>query len=1001
MAVTVTPLILSLLNDSDESPVRNSKFWKAFTKIEPLYDEWRDGLVASSIQGEGLEANLNDWYESSVLEDNFIRLFNEEGGVDLNNFIVPEYAKLIRDKFDGEVFESNPADWKAFFETKIGNNELGNFLYGYNTDTELRKNYNLSREEAESQFKDMTLFSTTKSINKILGKSSSTAKAVEILEAWSFYLSMINWIATEKELEKIPNIQKLEDSVDQLTLLDFYLDLSQESGRATAAARVGARIAAMNTARSALKAGKFNKQKYLIENIDDFSRIAINRRNRIGIEQDRILRFKNSKKNAVNKLTGAAAGREMFKLSNVQLSKLVPKIKLSKLFYDKNMAKTGEVELEFPTTFAGGEMKKEDIDPLRSSTKRYGYGIKSFSWEYKGSDPFSVDRDITATLVLYFQDFAEFTKKRENKNGFKYRYVDLLIPLERDYPQLKGILGEQFQQNIRVQAGWEVPRTLEKELELAKATPESIYGPSFVGKAAKDKVVKNFAGKLASIKASQVDLVLHPLDYSISFDGNGNGASTVTIDYRARIESVGKNRLINVIGATEDEVKAVRELEDDINATDKNKEKEDLRKKQQNLYKKIKSEASKRFIEKLGRNSSIYWRYANLEEVMVSMFGKDDAKKYYELIRRDTFNPKYKDGLQESLAQLDANSALTITDLILTKDVDIPPNDIGDDRPEKIMYTFLGDIFQVAIETAAETGAFQGAPQDVIRDFKVALLDFRAGDKTFNLCNLPVEMGVFTEFLNNKIGKRNEYTKSFISFARELLSEVLINRIDEYLNLKDGTTRSFKIGYIEMNRNLKPNSERSYNLGLNSDVAFINKRPKQDFLVIYSDTPMPSDFKIKDGEYQIKKNDDEANGLHHFALGTTRSIAKNISFDKLDLEYAKERRMTLNQEDPYALLANVFNVNISMFGNNFFRPGSYIYVDPKVMGDLGNPYTKGTIANSMGLGGYHIVTSVSHTINLQSYETSLDAVWETSGDGESSFNTIKTDKKNPKGDKKK
>ena len=111
--------------------------------------------------------------------------------------------------------------------------------------------------------------------------------------------------------------------------------------------------------------------------------------------------------------------------------------------------------------------------------------------------------------------------------------------------------------------------------------------------------------------------------------------------------------------------------------------------------------------------------------------------------------------------------------------------------------------------------------------------------------------------------------------------------------------------------------------------------------------------------------------------------------------------MTLNQEDPYALLANVFNVNISMFGNNFFRPGSYIYVDPKVMGDLGNPYTKGTIANSMGLGGYHIVTSVSHTINLQSYETSLDAVWETSGDGESSFNTIKTDKKNPKGDKKK
>ncbi len=82
-----------------------------------------------------------------------------------------------------------------------------------------------------------------------------------------------------------------------------------------------------------------------------------------------------------------------------------------------------------------------------------------------------------------------------------------------------------------------------------------------------------------------------------------------------------------------------------------------------------------------------------------------------------------------------------------------------------------------------------------------------------------------------------------------------------------------------------------------------------------------------------------------------------------------------------------------MLGNNFFRPGSYIYVDPKVMGDLGRPFEKGTISNVMGLGGYHIVMGVSHTINLHSYETTLDAVWETSGDGESSFTGMKNKKK--------
>ena len=70
-----------------------------------------------------------------------------------------------------------------------------------------------------------------------------------------------------------------------------------------------------------------------------------------------------------------------------------------------------------------------------------------------------------------------------------------------------------------------------------------------------------------------------------------------------------------------------------------------------------------------------------------------------------------------------------------------------------------------------------------------------------------------------------------------------------------------------------------------------------------------------------------------------------------------------------------------MFGNDFFKPGSYIYVDPKVMGDVGAPYVPGSIANTMGLGGYHIVTKVEHSISDNSFETKVEAVWETSGSG--------------------
>ncbi|MGI9554711.1 MAG: hypothetical protein ACR2M6_01950, partial [Vampirovibrionia bacterium] len=121
-----------------------------------------------------------------------------------------------------------------------------------------------------------------------------------------------------------------------------------------------------------------------------------------------------------------------------------------------------------------------------------------------------------------------------------------------------------------------------------------------------------------------------------------------------------------------------------------------------------------------------------------------------------------------------------------------------------------------------------------------------------------------------------------------------------------------------------------------------------------------------------------------------------ISFDRIDLEYARERRLTINKEDPYALLANVFNVTISMFGNDFFKPGSYIYVDPKVMGDVGAPYVEGSIANIMGLGGYHIITKVQHSISGNSFETTIEAVWETSGTGKFSMTSSSRKKKDKK-----
>ena len=74
-----------------------------------------------------------------------------------------------------------------------------------------------------------------------------------------------------------------------------------------------------------------------------------------------------------------------------------------------------------------------------------------------------------------------------------------------------------------------------------------------------------------------------------------------------------------------------------------------------------------------------------------------------------------------------------------------------------------------------------------------------------------------------------------------------------------------------------------------------------------------------------------------------------------------------------------------MFGNNLFYPGQQLFINPRGLGAdlLGDPTKRGKdqYANLMGLGGYHVIKTVSNTIDSNGFSTSLDAIFTTSGDG--------------------
>lgn len=136
---------------------------------------------------------------------------------------------------------------------------------------------------------------------------------------------------------------------------------------------------------------------------------------------------------------------------------------------------------------------------------------------------------------------------------------------------------------------------------------------------------------------------------------------------------------------------------------------------------------------------------------------------------------------------------------------------------------------------------------------------------------------------------------------------------------------------------------------------------------------------------------DKRNGVHHLYIGADRGLLKEISFSKNDQPFLREARLQQDELNPLAQLAATYNANLNLVGNTIFWPGQYVYINPLGFGTgIGHPYKRGTPANQLGLGGYHLITEVKSFIESGKFETSIKALFTTSGDGGSVFGESKT-----------
>ncbi len=132
---------------------------------------------------------------------------------------------------------------------------------------------------------------------------------------------------------------------------------------------------------------------------------------------------------------------------------------------------------------------------------------------------------------------------------------------------------------------------------------------------------------------------------------------------------------------------------------------------------------------------------------------------------------------------------------------------------------------------------------------------------------------------------------------------------------------------------------------------------------------MNMDYGNYDGNYanNLKK------GISNFIVGLDRGIIKNISFQRVDQPYLREARTSKSRTFAVGQLRELYNVTLELYGNNLFKPGSLIYVEPNPI-VFGRPTQKSSVARVLGMGGYHLVVDVSNEISAEGWTTTVKAL---------------------------
>lgn len=250
--------------------------------------------------------------------------------------------------------------------------------------------------------------------------------------------------------------------------------------------------------------------------------------------------------------------------------------------------------------------------------------------------------------------------------------------------------------------------------------------------------------------------------------------------------------------------------------------------------------------------------------------------------------------------------------------------------------------------------------------------------KTHSMAYIPITIPSLVRWWNREIIEKNETHYSLFKLIRSimtrLVSESIAVRSAPFSPTQYFGTMNFNFNTKDKTNDIDIEKQR---IGIDKmssyfatrEDAFKSTTTNQNNIVFISTREDPNLPDIYKGDFRL---DCEKN-IFHAQINNSNSIIRKASFkrdDNAKLETANLLAAADNGSNE--IIRQVYHCTLEMIGNNFFEPGSLIYIRPSFPGtNLQNE-----LLHQIGLGGYYRVIKIDNKISNSGYTSTLQCRWE-------------------------